>query len=81
MKVIQLFEGEKWKDSVSQWFKAVAGLTRKEDGPVSGIWPPSRHSQGGRQAWQVGPGKLGLSGVFFTFFFFLNSSQVSLYPL
>ena len=39
MKVIQLFEGEKWKDSVSQWFKAVAGLTRKEDGPVSGIWP------------------------------------------
>lgn len=37
MKAIRVFEGVEWKDSISQWFKAVAGLTRKEDGPVSGI--------------------------------------------
>ena len=79
MKVIQVFEGEKWKDSVSQWFKAAAGLTRKEDGLVSGI--ASLQAQPG---WETGLAcwarQLGIKRCVFHFFF-LNSSQVSLYPL
>lgn len=37
------------RTSISQWFKAMAGLTRKEDGPVSGI--ASLQAQPG---WETG---------------------------